>query len=66
MNFNKWFQRFSVKTNGGYSNSDYEFIAEESWNACKKEVLNLIKNTDIAQRNAYLVLLELKQKIKNL
>ncbi len=38
MNFNEWFKKFS-KTNVG----DYEFVAKESWDACKKEILKQLK-----------------------
>ena len=66
MNFNEWYKTFRNNPAADYSSEVNSGELRIGWNACRKEVLNLIKNTDIAQRNAYLVLLELKQKIKDL
>ncbi len=61
MIFNEWWEnRLKTHFAGDEGNG------LDAWIACKNEILKTIKDIDIAQRNAYLVLAELKQKIENL
>ena len=47
MNFRQWNDEFNNITIGSYSNSDYQYVAEESWDACKKEILKLLDSESI-------------------